>query len=434
MTIRYGVLIAVILFIGSCSAYKLDSAQDSLRSSFARQDYEQSAKMLTKYQEDNIYKSKDDVLLNLEQGSVNHFAGDYEASNKHFTKAENQIDDLYTKSISRAIQSFVVNDNSLAYDGEDYEDIYLNIFKALNYIHLNDLEAALVESRRIAFKLGQLDVKYNGLIEALSKADTTGQAQWETGSTNVQNSALGRYLSAVLFAKTNKLDDARIEYENLLRSFREQPSVYDFKSPEPSELRKITRPNSYNVLVTGFAGRAPKKVQNDSRLYLAGPDLYLKFSLPTLQMYPTQVTRVEVETSEGATHSLPLIEEMDVVAREVYRVKEPIIYARTLVRAFVKAIGTNKLSREIKKKDTVIGGLANILGKIGQEATEKADLRSWQTMPGQAYATVLNLPPGEHELTINYYGNGNRLLASDTRTITVGGQRSLELVESLYWN
>lgn len=434
MTTRFVAITVLLLFLSSCSAYKLDSAQHSLRTSFAQQNYSGSAELLSKFQKNKVYKSKDEVLFSLEQGAVNHFGGNYVESNIHFTQAEDQIDLLYTKSISRAIQSFLINDNSLAYDGEDYEDVYLNIFKTLNYIHLEELESALVESRRIAYKLDQLNLKYHGLVEALSKADTSGHATWKSGETNIQNSALGHYLSAILFAKTNKPDDARIEYENLLKSFNEQPSVYAFAAPDRDQLKQIIDPYSYNVLVTGFSGRAPQKIQHDGRLYLDGPDLYLKFSLPSLIMYDSQVARVEVETSDGVTRPLSLIEEMDVVAREVYKVKEPIIYARTIVRAFIKAVGTNKLSREIGKEDAIMGDITNILGKVGQEATEKADLRSWQTMPGKAYATVLNLPEGEHEVVIHYYGYDNQLLSSHSETINVTGQRSLNLVESLYWN
>ncbi len=142
---------------------------------------------------------------------------------------------------------------------------------------------------------------------------------------------------------------------------------------------------------------------------------------------------MEVIVNDKDPIELDLIEEMDVVAKEVYKVKQPIIYARTIIRAFLKAVGTNALSDELRKEDAVLGEMANILGKIGQEATEKADLRGWQTMPGKAYATVLNLAPGEHQVVLNYYGNGS-LLHSDQKAITITQDDRLELVESLYWN
>ncbi|MGN8225112.1 hypothetical protein [Gracilimonas sp. BCB1] len=427
--------VALIFVVGGCAAYQLDSAQNELRTSFASGDYTTTVELIEKLEKNEVYQNKEKVLLHLEHGLVNHFASNYEQSSYHFTQAENEMDVLFTKSVSRAIKSFVVNDNTLAYDGEDYEDIYLNIFKCLNYIHQDELESALVEVRRVTYKLERLDQKYNGLVESLSKADTTntGQHEWKTGDTNIQNSAMGRYLSTILYAKTNKPDDARIEYENLLKAYREQPSVYS-TGPNASQLREITEPDRYNVLVQAFAGRAPVKEQNDIRLYLDESDTYLKFSLPSLKTFSSQVSHVKVNFEDGETAQLDLIEEMDQVAKEVYKVKEPIIYARTVVRTFLKAAAAAKMKKEAKKEDETLGSIVNILGKIAQETTEKADLRSWQTMPGKAYATVLNLSPGEHNVEVQYYGHSGQLIHTQPRTITVRENETLKLVESIYWN
>ncbi len=389
---------------------------------------------MKEYSEKEIYKSKEGVLLNLERGSANHFAGKFDSSNVFFTDAEGQIEELFTKSISRGITSLVVNDNTLAYDGEDYEDIYLNIFKSLNYIHLNDLDAALVESRRISHKLGQINIKYKGLVEALSRADTTGRGDWKSGNTNVQNSALGHYLSAVLYAKTNNPDDARIAYENLLKAFRDQPNVYQFEEPDRIQLQRITEPQTYNVLVTGFAGRAPYKKQHDVRIFLSDPVTYLKFSVPSLHLFPSQVQYVKIQIADSLSIPVPLIEEMDAVAKDVYQVKEPIIYARAFVRSFLKAAGTRTVSKKAEKESGFLGNLTNVLGIVGQEISEKADLRGWQTMPGKAHVAVLELPPGTHAISVNYYSKDGKLLFSDDRTITIDPTKKIELIESLYWN
>lgn len=429
-------LLLLLLFFTGCGAYQLDRAQDELRTSYSSGDYTSTARFIESLDQKGVYKSKDRVLLLLERGMINHFAGNYEASSDYFTKAEDQIDELFTKSVSRALQSFVVNDNSLAYDGEDYEDIYLNVFKSLNYIHMNNLESALVEARRVTHKLGLLNQKYNGLVETLSKQDTTstGKDKWKTGETNVQNSALGHYISAILFAKTNKPDNARIEFENLIKAYQDQPSVYSMSRPQRSDLQNITDPDGYNILIQAFAGRAPVKIQNDFRIYLEESDTYLKFSLPTLEMYNTQVKSVKVKLENGQTYNLNLIEEMDLVAKEVYKVKEPIIYARTVVRTFLKAAAANRMKKRAKKENEALGAFVNIASKIAQETTEKADLRSWQTMPGKAFSTVLKLPPGDHKIEIQYYGHSGRLLHSFTKDIVVADNEGLELIETNYWN
>lgn len=428
---------AVILLtqIAGCAGYRLDKAQESLRSSFASQDFDKTIRLLKGYEKRGVYKNKDKVLYNLEMGVARHFDDQYDSSSIYLSRAEEQIDRLYTKSISRGIQSFLLtNDNALEYNGEDYEDIYLNAFKSLNFIHQHNLDAALVEARRIAFKLSQLEIKYKGLANALEKADSLKKTEWKAGKSNVQNSALGHYLSAVLYAKSGKPDDARIEYEKLIQAFDDQPSVYNFQKPEREALRKIKDPDSYNLLITGFAGRAPIKRQNDVRTYLPSEDLYLKFSLPSLHLYNSRVHRIRAVLNDTVSVPIYLIEEMDVVAKEVYKVKEPIIYGRTFVRSLVKAVGSNGISRAIRDKNESLGVLANIFGKIGQEFSEKADLRSWQTMPGKAYANVVKLEAGDHHLKMEYLDNAGRLIFSREKSIRISSAGELELFEALYWN
>ena len=419
-----------------CAAYVLDDAQGNLRQSFASGNFEQTATLITKLESKDVYKGKDEVLLDLEQGSIQHFSGNYSASNRYLEHAELTIEDLYTKSISRAIKSFLVNDNTLAYDGEDYEDVYLNIFKALNYMQLSDLEGALVESRRVSYKLGQLNTKYNGLIDALSKADTTstGSDKWKTGATNVQNSTMAHYLSTILYAKTGKLDDARISYNNLVKAYSDQAQVYDAQTPSPRELAQLTDPNAYNVMITVFSGRSPQKKQNDVRFYFAEIDTYLKFSLPNLELYNSQISRIKISVDGQNPSEIRLVENMDLVAKEVYKVKEPVIYARTLVRATLKAIASKKTSQRISKENETLGQVFNLLGKVAQEATEKADLRSWQTMPGKVHATVLNLSPGTHTIDIQYLSRSGNIVHQNQQTIEVQAANSLDLVESIYWN
>lgn len=427
--------IIMLAYFSGCANYRLDQAQQSLRSSFATREFGKTIQLLENYEKKGVYKNKDNVLYNLEMGMAQHFHHRFDSSSAYLSKAEEQIDRLYTKSISRGLKSFLLtNDNSLEYNGEDYEDIYLNVFKSLNYIHRNNLDAALVEARRVAYKLSQLEIKYEGLASALSQADTLKKTDWKAGKSNVQNSALGHYLSAILYAKSGKPDDARIEYEKLLQAFDDQPSIFGFQQPDKEALQQIKEPESFNVLITGFAGRAPIKRQNDVRTYLSSEDLYLKFSLPSLHLYNSRVHSVRAVIDDTLKTPVHLIEEMDIVAREVYKVKEPIIYARAFARSLVKAVGTNSISKAIEDENEDLGILANIFGKIGQEVSEKADLRSWQTMPGKAYVNVVKLEPGTHHIKMEYLDRSGRLLFSGEKNIQISTADELELFETLYWN
>lgn len=426
--------------LSACHSYVLDDAQFDLRDSFTAGDYEHSEVLLKKFKNKDIYRNKDKVLFNLESGMIYHFSGKYDSSSVYLTNAEDLIDENYTKSISRGLGAFLTNDNKLVYDGEPYEDLYLNTFKALNYMHVKDWEAALVETRRMSYKMEQLDIKIKGLAEALSKSDSTKGTEWKSGKINIQNSALSHYLSTVLYAKAGDYDDARIEREKLDIALQEQARISSFAKDAMQDFQHLQNPDSYNVLLTGFSGRAPYKVQEDARIFHdnfdndSDNDFYLKFSFPIIRTYDSKVSQVRAVVNDSIRIPLNLIEEMDKVSEDVYKAKQPIIYTRALVRATSKAVGTKLISGAVKKKNETLGELLQIIGFISQEATEKADLRSWQTMPGQAWMQVIHLPIGINTVRLEYIGARGRVLYFDEYEVNITPQTDLELIESIYAN
>ena len=425
----------MIILLTGCHAYVLDDAQQDLRSSFTSGNYQESSQLLQEFERNEVYRSKDAVLKNLESGLIHHFSGNYDSSSVFFDRAEYLIDDAYTKSISRGLSAMLVNDNTLVYDGEPYEDIYLNAFKSLNYVHQNNWEAALVETRRMAFKMEQLDIRLKGLAEAFAKQDTMGRMEWQSGKVNIQNSAFSHYLATILYAKTGKPDDSRIEFEKLKIALGEQAKIGNTDRPISDELEAIKDPDSYNLLITAFSGQAPIKKQEDFRLWLDGDDgdsFYVKFSLPKIELYRSRIHSIRVLTDSLPPQNIMLLEEMDVVSSEVYKAKMPIIYTRSLLRATAKAAGSTYLASSVRKKDKGLGFLFNVLGIIGQETSEKADLRGWQTMPGKAWMSVMHLPHGTNEIEIQYLSPSGSILYSEKRTIEITGETRLDLIESIY--
>lgn len=428
--------LGMIILLSGCHAYVLDDAQHDLRSSFTSGNYQESSQLLQEFEHKEVYKSKDAVLKNLEAGLIHHFAGNFHSSSVFFDNAELLIDDAYTKSISRGFKAMLVNDNTLVYDGEPYEDIYLNAFKSLNYVHQNNWEAALVETRRMAYKMEQLDIRLKGLAEAFAREDTTGKRDWHSGKSNIQNSAFSHYLATILYAKTGKPDDSRIEFEKLNTALGEQKKLNKRAPAKRSELEIIQQPDNYNVLITAFSGQAPIKKQEDFRLWVDGDDgensFYVKFSLPQIDLYRSRVHSIRVVTDSLPPYDLELIEEMDVVSGEVYKAKMPIIYTRSLLRATMKASGSSYIASSVRDKNKGLGFLVDVLGIIGQESSEKADLRGWQTMPGKAWMNVINLPQGMNEIEIQYLSASGAILYSENRTIEITEQTQLGLIESIY--
>ncbi len=143
-----------------------------------------------------------------------HYNGNFVQSNTLLTKAEKAFDELYTKSIGRGAASMLLNDNVLEYSGEDYEDVYLNVFKALNYVELDKFDDAFVEIRKINEKLSLLEQKHKKMAKQFNKSKDKKKS-FETGKNKFHNSALGRYLSMLLYRAEGKMDDARIDKEKI---------------------------------------------------------------------------------------------------------------------------------------------------------------------------------------------------------------------------
>ncbi len=92
-------------------------------------DYAQVAKTLDGPDSKKYYNDKDQVLRYLDSGMLYHLADLPDESIKRLETAERLIDENYTKSISNAAASFLINDYQLVYFGEAYEDLYVNVFR-----------------------------------------------------------------------------------------------------------------------------------------------------------------------------------------------------------------------------------------------------------------------------------------------------------------
>ena len=112
-----------------------------------------------------FYSKHDDVLQMLDLGLLAHYSEFPEVAINYLNQAEKLIEENYSKSITQNISSYILNDNVIDYAGEEYEDIYVNLFKCLTFVSTEDYEKAFVEIRRFNNKLkngtsGVSNIKY----------------------------------------------------------------------------------------------------------------------------------------------------------------------------------------------------------------------------------------------------------------------------------
>jgi uncharacterized protein len=383
------------------------------------------------------FAEKDRLLYYLDAGMLYHYAGAWDSSIARLHEAERAADELFTKSVSRAAASLLLNDNVLEYAGEDYEILYANLIKALDFLREEKYDDAFVEVRRANDKLQLLEQKYGDMAARYQRADSADSASsgltYEARKVRFNNDAFARYLSMQTYAANGKLDDAKIDYAALLDAFRTQPNVYPFAAPEV----KYTVKEGTLLNVVAMAGLCPTKeamnlrLRTDKDLDLVqilydGPDsadveyghlparisedYYFKFSIPMMVARPSPVSRVRVLANGKALGDLQLLEDVSLVAKETFEAKKAIIYVKTIARALTKGLATHKLK---KKADT--GGLGGWLKKaaidVGADLIENADLRAAQYLPGLVYVGDFAMPPGQYDLVVQYLGSGEEVLA-----------------------
>jgi hypothetical protein len=373
------------------------------------------------------------ILENLDEGMLRHYEGRYGESSVALEAAERAIEDAFTKSISAEVATYLVNDNARPYAGEDYENIYLNAFNALNSYHRDNLEDALVEIRRMGEKLQGLDAKYAILFDTLPENNGPESRSSKYTRSQFSDSALARYLGLLFYRAWGNIDDARIDRDRLALAFQNAPMVYTF--PVPKSVREeLDIPRGKGRLnVIAFSGLGPLKQEDVTYIPLSGMGL-IKIALPVLVSRPSRVTSIECVVQGGPTFNLELLEDMDAVARETFRNKVSFVYTKTIIRATLKAAGGMILTEAARNTDdddvSLLLGILGLAGKLFAVASERADTRGSHYLPAKAYIGGTTLDPGTYKVTVNYYQERKILESfSFTQVVKAG---ALNLTETSY--
>jgi len=419
----------ILSIVSGCSSVATKKAfYAPITAELRAHNYETARQQIEQARDKNKYAKKDRLIYFIDAGLANHYAGHYQQSNLKLAEAERAAEELFTKSVSRAVASMLLNDNVLEYAGEDFEVLYTNLIMALNYNALGEYEDAFVEIRRANEKLNVLEQKYVDMAREFRMAaeeDTSAVAiDYEAKKVRFFNDAFARYLSLHMYAAEDNADDARIDFDLLKDAFATQPHIYDFDMPEV----KYHSKDQAVLSVVGLTGLAPVKealnlrLRTDKQLKLVQimyddpeqpnaeyshlpidveADYYFKFSIPMMVARPSIVGRINVFANNEPVGHLQLIEDVSKVAIETFEAKKSLIYLRTVARAIAKGLANHKA-----KKNADDGGLAGWLKKaaidVVSDVLEDADLRTTQFLPGNIYVGDFEIAPGVYRLRIEF--------------------------------
>ena len=389
-----------------------------------------------------IYSGKNAIMLFMDKGLLEYYARNYANSSRDLQEAERLIEEAYTKSITAGFASYIANDNTKDYPGEDFEDIYLNVFNALNYYNRGNIEGALVEIRKLSMSSGKLDMlarRYD-YTDPNTGVSLNEKILNETGIGNLpqvkpvdfSNSALARYLAALFYYGTGNIDSARIELDQLQRAFETNRYIYRHPVPRVIEEAQAVPDGKALLNIISFTGLSSVKEEKIVRHYFPffqHPVLHIaNFKMPKLVERPSIISRIEVVVG---THrfDLELLEDMGAVIEETFAVSYSNIFLKTYIRTILKYVAADIAAMETVKQNGELAGIfVALAAKTALEATESADIRMSRYLPSKAHIGGIHLDPGTYNVTVNFY-SGRTIVAQTERSNVVVREGDINLID-----
>ena len=423
--LRWTALPAALLWLTAC-APKLDHYAQ-LNQYLARQDYETALSLLADAKEN--YTERNAALYYMEEGLLAHYAGHYQESIQSLLKAEAMLDELYTHSVSNETAAFLINDNTLPYRGEDFEDAMIHLFLAISYICAGLKDDALVEARQVDIQLDLINSRY------------------ETNERNVYNEdGFIRFLMGVLYETDGEINDAFISYRKAEEIYRNDyrpnyglgPTDYliaslmssadalgfdtelnhyrqiypDVAYPLPEQKRRMAE-----IFVVHYNGLAPEKTEDSWVVPM--PDGYIaKIPFPrfTDRSYTIKGGTVRLKnrtTGDTYRFATERMEAIGAIAKTNLDNRLVRIKAKAVARATTKYLATKAAAKSAEERSGGLAGmLVQVAGNVAAFATENADVRQWRLLPDEIRVGTTLVPPGEYEGAIDFVGANGAAIAT----------------------
>jgi uncharacterized protein len=400
----------------------------------------------------DVYGSKSTALYLMDKGMVQYLAGRYLDSIQSLAVAEAQTDDLYTRRIRSEVEAFLTSDNTLPYEGEEFEKVLLNVLLAIDYVHLGQWDDALVEARKVDHKLIVL-------------ADRHQKRMTYT------KDALARYLSGIIYEATGDLSNAFVAYRLALEAFEYYRKSYGLVVPDlvRQDLLRVTEALGLNqehqeyqqafpgltwqsesasqsdgelVFIT-HAGRAPIKRDLFVDIPFGADALAVVLATKRYDRYDTynhraaesilygltgRVVRLAVPQFVPRRSMIAYTEAVilrgdarytaraalmeDITAIAVRDLEDRLI--RTTVKAAARAAWKYALAEAVrvgvresfgdKEAGRLAGAVAGAIARSIAIASEEADKRSWATLPDRIFVGRLRVPPGTYDVELRHVG------------------------------
>ncbi|MBK9626055.1 MAG: hypothetical protein KA388_03245 [Rhodocyclaceae bacterium] len=370
-----------------------------------------------------------DILALFDQGEALRSQGAFLESRNIWLQADDQVR-LWEESIKTNgskilgdIGSYILNDTTRRYEGRDYEKVFLSVRLAMNHLALGEWDSARTEVKKMhereaviaEFRAKELDAtkreaeakglkttsfkELNGYpietledpaVRALKNSYESAHANYLAGFVyealgEPSLAAAGYRKAAEMQPNRKTIDDSLAGLDQRVASARSNRKTVDVllvvESGSPPEITSTTIPIPIPII-----GRSGVNI-------VATP-----LSWPVVQ--PVNVNDVpNVANVDGNAVPLTLLTNVDLMARRALSDEMPGIIFRSGVRAITKGIA-QKAVQDNSSSLGMFGAVLSIAASAVAVATEKADTRSWRSMPGFYSVARVTLPVGVHKFGI----------------------------------
>lgn len=412
---RQGSLGLLLMLMIGCASYSETILQVENNIGFGN--YELALKQLQK----EPGPPRDRVLFLLNQGMLLQMLGRYQDSNASFETAKKLMQQLEAVSVREQTGSVTVNDGMRSYAGDPYDQVLVHVYGAINYLMLGDLDGARVEVKQMDLTLRHLKEKKGSYRE----------------------DGFGRYLAGIVYEQMGDYSNALVSYRLAYKAYETQFDNYHVTVPEQlkddllrlsdhlglsGENREYQRDfgrtrwtsmarykQQAHVIAVFHNGMAPVKLESWIQVQDYETGKVHRIALPYYQTRPNPFTGISLSVGEQSARS-EVVENVDAIAHLTLKEQMPAIQARALARAVAK----NRMVDEGKDRSDMAGLLVN----LATVASERADTRSWITLPQNIHIVRLDFNPGEYDIRVDVLGQGNSVLRNQSypRMSLVAGQ------------
>ena len=417
--LKFSLILSLGILLQSCASY--GSHATSMRDGLLHGKPDLSLAIAE--QEDPDQK---EVISSLDKGMLRRINNDFSGSNQILEVAKQEIEQLYGVSITENLAAVTINETLRGYEGDRYEQLLLHAYMAMNYIQLGQVDGARVEMLQANVKMMEWGdepeedafLRYlEGIIyESLGEQDSA-LISYRKAYTVYKEKGGSHYPPASIGIKNDLL--RLLAWQGLWSEYKSYKKEFNMENYEP-----VKASEKFGELVVILNnGLAPIRSEVSIPIFSTEVQQNLRISFPAYQQQKQQlyIPRIHVNNEQ---YSMETVEDIDALARYSLEKAMPGIMLRATARAVVKYNSQHTAQES--------SALAGFLMTITNLVTERADTRSWTTLPQEIELRRLLLPVGEHDVQIKMQNVAGQIVDVIDEKVIIKPKQSSFIIK--HWN